>query len=332
MRFRSILILAVALLCITPIVAAAQLSPYSQDFEGMLLTDRFALSSDGWLVFGNVYDPSGNYLYGYGPFDAPNSSANGVADAFCGLATGEGGAPQGLLQLSVFSDYQNADHANGNLVESNVYHEMTIAPGDVGTTWFFEFDVKHGDLISPSTAVAFIKTLDPNDGYALTNFIQSNTAIALTEWRRYALTITIDSSLSGQILQFGFATTTTSYFASGTFYDNILFTTTPSPRLGVGDGQTASGVGLRVLANPVIGNAAQVLSFNVPRDGRVTVRVFDVSGKLVATLLDRDLPAGPREAAWDGRRAGGGSAVTGIYFAEVVAGNERAVAKLIRSR
>jgi hypothetical protein len=332
MRFRSILILTVALICITPIVAAAQLTSYSQNFEdpGVVATDRFALTNDGWLVYGNVYDPSGTYLYGYGPFDAPNSSANGVPDAFCGVATGEGGAAQGDQQLSVFSDYQNGDHANGNLVESNVYHEMTIDSTDVGTTWFFEFDVKHGDLISPSTAVAFIKTLDPNDGYTTTNFIQSNTTIALTEWRRYALTITIDSSLAGQILQFGFANTTTSYFASGIFYDNIEFTQTAS--LGVGDGPTASAVGLRVLANPVIGNAAQVLSFNVPRNGRVTVRVFDVSGRLVATLLDRNLPEGSQEAVWDGRRAGGGSAVTGIYFAEVVAGNERAVAKLIRSR
>jgi hypothetical protein len=280
------------------------------------------------LVFGNVFDPSFNYLYGYGPFDAPNSSAAGVADAFCGIASGEGGASQGTNQLSVFSDYQNPDHANGNLIESNVFQERTIGAGDVGTTWFFEFDAKLGNLVSPTTALAFIKTLDPNNGYALTNFLKVNMTVAPAEWRRYATSIAIDSGLVGQILQFGFSNTATQYDDSSVFYDNIAFTQTAS--LAVPGGPAGSGVRLSVLGNPAIGSSVQVLSFSIPRDSRVTVRVYDVAGGLVATLIDRELGAGPYEVTWQGRRATGERVVTGIYFAEVVAGNERAVAKLSR--
>ena len=332
MQFRSSTILVAAFLCLTPIVSVAQLSPYSQDFEGMVMESPVALGNDGWLVFGSVYDGvTGDLLYGYGSFPAPNSTASGTNDAFCGLSEMQGGPSQGDQQLNVFSDYENGDHANGNLVESNVYQERTILSGDVGSTWFFEFDAKRGNLVSPTTAVAFIKTLDPGAGFATTNFIQINMTYADTIWWRYAASITIDSGLVDQRLQFGFASTATDYTDSGMFYDNVDFTQTAS--LDVPQGPTpGSGVQLRVLGNPAIGNAAQVLSFTTPRNSHVTARVYDVGGRLVTTLIDQELGAGPHQVKWQGRHATGQKTVPGIYFAEVVAGTERAVAKLIRSR
>ena len=44
-----------------------------------------------------------------------------------------------------------------------------------------------------------------------------------TTWGDYALSITVDSGLVGQILQFGFSNRATNYTASGTFYDNLSF-------------------------------------------------------------------------------------------------------------
>lgn len=332
MRFRVTTILAATFLCLIPAVGSAQLASYGpQDFEAMSLTDRFALSDDGWLVFGNVFDPSFNYLYGYGPFDAPNSSAMGVPDAFSGLADGEGGSAQGLVQLNIFSDYQNADHANGNLIESNFFQEQTIGAGDLGTTWYFEFDAKLGTLAPPTTAIGFIKTLDPNDGFALTNLIEAEMTYIPDIWRRYAVSITIDAGLVGQILQFGFSNTATNYNPSGIFYDNVSFSQASSldvPRTGM----SGAGFGLRVLGNPAVAGAAQVLSFNLPEEGRVSVRVYDVTGRLVASLLDRELAAGPHEVAWKGRDAAGQPAGAGIYFAEIVTGSGRAAGKLIRTR
>jgi hypothetical protein len=129
--------------------------PYAQDFEALDQANTDALANDGWLVFGNVFAPDGAYLYGYGPFPAPNDGF-----AFCAIAAGEGGPDQGDQQLVVFSDYNNTDHADGNLIESNVFQEQIIEAGDLGQTWMFTFDAKLGNIEGGSTALAFIKTID----------------------------------------------------------------------------------------------------------------------------------------------------------------------------
>ncbi len=220
MKLRANAILAVAaLICLIP-AAALALSPYSQDFEAMNIADGGALSADGWLVFANVFSSGGAYLYGYGPFPAPNGGPG-----FCGLATGEGGAAQGAQQLNVYSDYNNGDHAAGNLIEANTFQEQTVVAGDVGSTWTFEFDAKLANLEGATTALAFIKTLDPSAGWAMTNFLTVDMTTTPATWNTYVLQIVIDPGLVGQIFQFGFSNTASNYEGSGVFYDNVDFYT-----------------------------------------------------------------------------------------------------------
>jgi hypothetical protein len=220
MKGMAISICAIALLIASSPGLALQ--PYSQNFEGLVQSDPDALANDGWLVFGNVFDPGGGYLYGYGPYPAPNGTG-----AFCDIVTGEGGPDQGSQQLVVYSDYNNADHGNGNLIESNVYQEQTVDAANVGERWHFEFQAKLGNIAGSSTALAFIKTLDPNNGYAMTNFITADMTSIPTTWSTYAIQIDIDASLEGQLLQIGFSNTATNYEASGIFYDNIDFYSGP---------------------------------------------------------------------------------------------------------
>ncbi|MCA9244158.1 MAG: PEP-CTERM sorting domain-containing protein [Phycisphaerales bacterium] len=204
--------------------AMADLANYSQDFESLNAADTGALAGDGWKVFGNVFDgTNGNYLYGYGVFPAPNDGA-----AFSAIATGEGGVDQGAQQLSIFSDYNNGDHANGHKIESNVFQEQVVGAADVGATYTFSWDAKLGNLGGASTALAFIKTLDPGNGFALTNFITVDMTSIPTTWGSYNSSIFIDSSLENQILQFGFLNNATNYEGSGVFYDNINFAPEPS--------------------------------------------------------------------------------------------------------
>ena len=207
----------VALVCMIPVAALAIL-PYSQDFEGLNQADTAALGNDGWLVFANVFGPDWAYWYGYGVFPAPNDGGG-----FCQIATGEGGGAQGAQQLVVFSDYNNVDHGNGAFIESLVFQEMVIGPGDVSETWVFEFDAKMGNLEGVSTALAFIKTLDPANGYAETNFITADMTAIPTTWGSFSLSIVIDAPLEGQLLQIGFQCIATNYEGSGVFYDNINF-------------------------------------------------------------------------------------------------------------
>ena len=218
MKTRAIgFILVAILVCMIP-AAGLALEPYVEDFEGMNAADTQALANGGWLVFANVFGPDWAYWYGYGTFPAPNDGFG-----FCQVATGEGGAAQGANQLVSFSDYNNADHGNGAFIESNVFQEMAVGAGDVGETWVFEFQAKMGNLELESTALAFIKTLDPNAGWATTNFLTIDMTTTPADWTDYALSIVIDPSLVGQIFQVGFSNTATLYQGSGVFYDNINF-------------------------------------------------------------------------------------------------------------
>jgi hypothetical protein len=194
----------------------AAVTAYTQDFESMAPPSPGALLGDNWLVFANVFDSAGAYLYGYGPFQAPNDGA-----AFCAIATGQGGIPQGEHQLSVYSDYNNPDHGVGHLIESNVYQEQTIGASDEGSTVVFTFDAKFGNLEGSSSAGAFIKTLDPGNGYAITNLVILDMTSIPDTWGTYRIELSIDPGLAGQVLQFGFSTTATNYEGSGVYYDNV---------------------------------------------------------------------------------------------------------------
>ncbi len=206
------------------------------DFESLDAADPTALGNTGWLIFGSVFDSVGDFKFGYGAFPAPN---NPSPPGWAAIVTDQGGPEQGSKQLSVFSDYNccqpDEGHFNGtDLVESNVFKEWTVGgAGDpfpsLGTTLNVSFDAKRGNIEGSTTAIAFIKTLDPNAGFALTNFVTVDTTNLPDTWGNYMLTLDLtDPLLEGQLLQIGFASTTSNFAGSGVFYDNIEIATTPA--------------------------------------------------------------------------------------------------------
>ncbi|MGE5179703.1 MAG: FG-GAP-like repeat-containing protein [Bacteroidota bacterium] len=87
----------------------------------------------------------------------------------------------------------------------------------------------------------------------------------------------------------------------------------PEFATGVGSPQPSFRNALRQNApNPF--NPRTAIAFETARAGRVRLRVFDAAGRLVATLIDRDLPAGNHRAAWLGTDARGHAAASGVYF------------------
>ena len=208
-------ILAALVICMVPAVGMAQM-PYAQDFETLPMVDG-SLAADGWLVYGNIFDPTGTiWLWGHGPWPAPNNIGN-----WCDITTGQGGPLQGLQQLVVYSDYGNGDHAVGNIIESLLLQEQTIAVGAT-RVWTFTFDAKMGDLGGTSTAAAFVKTIDPNAGWATTSFIPLDMTTIPATWGTYSIPFDV-TGFDGQLIQFGFLSRATLYEPCGVFYDNINF-------------------------------------------------------------------------------------------------------------
>lgn len=72
------------------------------------------------------------------------------------------------------------------------------------------------------------------------------------------------------------------------------------------------------------------LAFNLPAAGRVSARVFDLAGRVVARpFTDREFAAGPQSFNFDGRNLNGGRLGSGIFFVQLQLGNKVATAKLV---
>lgn len=63
--------------------------------------------------------------------------------------------------------------------------------------------------------------------------------------------------------------------------------------------------------NPL--NPGTVISFHTPAAGKVTIRIFDVLGRLIRTLDQSVRPAGYHALSWDGTTDRGGRVASGVY-------------------
>ncbi len=91
----------------------------------------------------------------------------------------------------------------------------------------------------------------------------------------------------------------------------------PSSGVVVAEAPRAS---LRLMQNrPNPFNPRTTIGFTLPQAAPVRLRVFDLAGRLVATLADRSLPAGSYEVPWNGRDTAGRSVASGVYFYQLEA-------------
>lgn len=96
-------------------------------------------------------------------------------------------------------------------------------------------------------------------------------------------------------------------------------------RLAPGCGTYATGVGLGAAAlnnhlsqnrpNPF--NPSTTISYNLSIKGRTVIRIYDVSGKYIKTLVDEIQGVGPHQVPWNGDDDSGRHAVSGAYFYKV---------------
>ncbi|MDY0109586.1 MAG: FlgD immunoglobulin-like domain containing protein [Candidatus Krumholzibacteria bacterium] len=115
----------------------------------------------------------------------------------------------------------------------------------------------------------------------------------------------------------------------GVILDDILY------MLGISGGlpsDVAPDAALAVSNFPNPFNPTTTIRLNLPRDGDVSVKVFNVRGELVKTLVHRVLPAGTHDVLWDGSAAGGRQAASGVYFWETRFGGDIKVGKMLLAK
>lgn len=81
------------------------------------------------------------------------------------------------------------------------------------------------------------------------------------------------------------------------------------------------------LFSPRTGGTAKI-KFNVAAAGSVSLKIYDLSGKLVRTLFEGVAGGGDMQKDWDGRDDSGRYVVPGVYFLHYVNGGNKEVRKI----
>jgi hypothetical protein len=75
-------------------------------------------------------------------------------------------------------------------------------------------------------------------------------------------------------------------------------------------------------------NPRVTISFRLPAESKVTVTLFDATGRTVATILNETMPAGTHKCVWDGVGDDGGAIASGTYFYTIQAGKMSTAGKM----
>lgn len=118
-----------------------------------------------------------------------------------------------------------------------------------------------------------------------------------------------------------------------TWFGSATNCKTPAGLVGVPGGETPKPPQFRyalgnAYPNPM--NPTTRIAFtNGVEGGKVRLAIFDVTGRLVKTLVDGTMTAGPHDVVWDGTTDNGNHAPSGMYFYKMSASNFVQAKKLV---
>jgi hypothetical protein len=79
-------------------------------------------------------------------------------------------------------------------------------------------------------------------------------------------------------------------------------------------------------------NPSTTIRFDLPDRTKTTLRIYDIAGREICTLLDGTLNAGEHSATWNGRDGSGHEVGSGVYFYRLDAGKNTATRKMVMLR
>lgn len=89
---------------------------------------------------------------------------------------------------------------------------------------------------------------------------------------------------------------------------------------------------LSVSNHPNPFNPVTRIAFDLPRAAHLSLRIYDVKGRLVETLIDEMRPAGPGVAVWTGTDHRGEPAASGVYFYRLQAADQTRFGKMMLAK
>lgn len=76
-------------------------------------------------------------------------------------------------------------------------------------------------------------------------------------------------------------------------------------------------------------NPTTTIGYTVPVRSKVSLQIYDVTGRLVASLVDESRDAGRHSAVWNGRSATGDPVGSGVYFYRLNVGKDSLTRKMV---
>ncbi len=179
------------------------------------------------------------------------------------------------------------------------------------------------DLAGPNTEVHLYKAkLDPSGFGEGERWLALTRPDALGNWTANLNLVFPGDHVTALTMDWaGGATSNTSEFSPNVMVVNL------GDVAGDPAGRAVFGMAVRG-PNPF--RARTSLACGLPRAGMARLCIYDLSGKLVRTLLSGPLEAGERVVTWDGADAAGRAVAPGIYFAEWTAAAQRATRRIVR--
>lgn len=105
------------------------------------------------------------------------------------------------------------------------------------------------------------------------------------------------------------------------------------PSAGVDEPAGAPTAASRLIGNrPNPFNPSTAVHFDLGQAGTASLKIYDVRGRLVRTLVNAPVGAGRHQVTWDGRNDAGRPVASGVYLLEMSAGDYRGKHKMILAR
>jgi hypothetical protein len=116
--------------------------------------------------------------------------------------------------------------------------------------------------------------------------------------------------------------------ASGDFMMRLKVIPLDEPGIDENDSKALSAFNLgQIVPSPM--KTVGIISYQTPSAQHVSLTVYDVTGKLVRTLVDQRVDAGTHSAVWDSRDNAGKQIASGVYFCRLQGETQNATEKLI---
>ena len=238
------------------------------------------------LTIAHAGNPGAHRAMGVSVGPGPDDGA--MAVQFYQWATWDPGTSGPVLAIDASLDFSTTDSSPTRvgvvLEQGGVFYMHVLAAGADHLEWI--------SYVADDLTVADFAPLDP------------------------ALTAPPDFSTSGAPLRFGFATGQFAAEAEGhqSFYHGV-----DNWRLVVDAGPvsatTVAPLAAAPLAHPNPFNPMTEITFELPDEGFATLRIHDLSGRLVRTLEARHFTAGRHSVVWRGENEGGRAVASGVYLA-----------------